>query len=316
MNRKAKAAIDNVVSAYETFQKENEKSLLSFRWSVQRAEKESEKYRDAEGYIAEKKKDAIAKAREELGQAESAFRAEIRKSIDVLKTELSAAITAPIADGFAERIALYRSAALAPSRSEVEALLTMAGKNPVAVRAVAKLLDDTSAPVKVTTRQIDEFESDVAALEDLSRGPLVSSPYGVHSELCAVVAGQPKPARRNDGEYIHVGHVWDSLDLTIQRAALASKIARLREAADSWGADVSYQIAERLDKAETAQEKQAAEDAHEEFTPRPEPTSTTGIEKRGGAGVELAASIGREKAADGGVIRRAYASRAENGGAE
>ena len=184
---------------------------------------------------------------------------------------------------------------MAPTRAEVDALLKMAGKSPVAVRAVAKLCDDFKAPVMVTSRQIDEFESDIATLEDLAKGPLTSSPMAFHSELCAVMNGQPKPIRRGDG-YANAGHQWDSLGLLIQRSALAGKMEHLKEASDAWGADITYSVAERVDKAQIEKERQAAEYSHEEYTPRPEPTSSTEVVDRHDGAVELAAEIGRQTA--------------------
>lgn len=293
MNATAKRHVTAIMNAETVYMNSAGNALLDYRQRKAQIISASKAYKNEEDHVAQHLPTAKEIARDALARAEYAYRSTLKAHTEGLKTELQAAISAPIPAAFTERLSFYRAAALTPTKTEAEALLQMAGRNPLAIRAVAKLLDDTEAPVKIESRAVEQYEKDLDTLSELANMPLVHAPDEVYAELCDTMAGQPAPTRTRDG-YKNIGDTWSKLGLLTNGKFVTSRIKDISAAADAWSADVTYQIREREHAADVAKAKEEAETAGEEYTPEREPVSTTSVEKRGTNGVELAAELGRQ----------------------
>ena len=298
MNKTASKFLANIKFAEETYLDGVESILLKFRNDKERIDSMANKFipEEKKKYLDQCVPEILQTARHKLGLAEQAFRSELKRNIAGMKEELQGAINAPIPPAFTERLSFYRAANLTPSKTETEALISMAGKNPLAVRAVAQLLDDTNAPFKIESRAIEAFEKDLQDLDDLAEMPLVHSPASVHHELCEVMQGQRKATRTAAG-WREIGYTWDgSVDLLLHGTAVTSRLKALESVSDAWSADVTYSLREREHVAAEKKAKQEAEDNGEKYQPEPEPSSSVHIENRDSA-VQLAREIGAETAA-------------------
>lgn len=298
MNKTVSRFLNNIKFAEETYLDGVETILLKFRNDKERIDSMANKFipEEKKKYLDQCVPEILQTARHKLGLAEQAFRSELKRNIAGMKEELQGAINAPIPPAFTERLSFYRAANLTPSKTETEALISMAGKNPLAVRAVAQLLDDTNAPFKIESRAIEAFEKDLQDLDDLAEMPLVHSPASVHHELCEVMQGQRKATRTAAG-WREIGYTWDgSVDLLLHGTAVTSRLKALESVSDAWSADVTYSLREREHVAAEKKAKQEAEDNGEKYQPEPEPSSSVHIENRDSA-VKLAREIGAETAA-------------------
>ena len=241
MNKISRSFAIRITAAEDIYQDAVREALLRYRDTKGRITEEASVFKDEAAYINAHLTDAKAVARDELARAENTYRASIKSSAVGLKTELLTAINAPIPAGFPERLSFYRQAALTPTKTDAESLLALAGKSPLAVRAAAKLLDDLHSPVRITSRALDEYEADIAALDDLAEMPLVHAPDDCYSELVDVMAGQPKATQTASG-YRFIGNTWSSLQLLTNRATVRGYISRIEAATDSWASDVTFEI--------------------------------------------------------------------------
>ncbi|MBR3017358.1 MAG: hypothetical protein IKH57_09835 [Clostridia bacterium] len=296
MNTKVKSLIANIMDAETIFQNDVGNALIRYRADKAKITMTASRFKSEyeKQYVDENLPVLKQSARDALGRAEQSFRKSLKENVDGLKKELKSAISAPISAAFTERLAFYRAASLTPSQTETEILLQLAGKSPIAISAIAKLLDDQNAPIFVECRSVADFEKDLKNLDDLTEMPLLHSPNEVHNELCDIMKGQPKLTRTANG-WKSIGYSWeDSADLLMQGTDVSCRLKKLADVADTWAADVSYQLREREHAADTAKERQEAGDSGKHFKPEAEPESAVHIEFRKTGGIELARELGKE----------------------
>ncbi|MBQ6175058.1 MAG: hypothetical protein IJK28_10585 [Clostridia bacterium] len=293
MNKTAQRHVAAIMDAETAYMNSTGTALLQYRQRKSQIYDAARAYKDEQAHIDKYLPDARDIARDALARAEYSYRNTIKTAVAGLKNELQAAISAPIPQTFTDRLSFYRAAALTPTKTDAESLIRMAGKNPLAIRAVAKLLDDTKAPIRIESRAVEMYEADLATLDELAQMPLVHAPDEVYTELCDVMAGQPAPNKTAAG-YKNIGNTWTSIQLLTNGRFIAHNLKEIEAAADAWSADVTYQIREREHAEEVARAKEEAENAGEEYTPEREPVSSTSVEKRSTNGVELAAELGRQ----------------------
>ena len=215
--------------------------LMRYRDEKAKIVSVSTRYKNEAEYVEENLPRVKQETRDALARAERDFRKTLVENISGLKTELKMSVSATVPQAFSEKLAFYHASGITPSRTETEALLELGLKSPVCVKAVQKLLDDTNAPIKIEARAIEDYELDIANLDDLASMPLVSCPLEVHAELTDVLRGQPKATRTAMG-WRDVGEKWNgSVDVLMQSMAVSNRLKALESNADAWTADVSWQ---------------------------------------------------------------------------
>lgn len=296
MNARTKVYLDGIKIAESDFMDKTNDILLRYRAEKEKIISISKRYKDEDAYINENLPKAKQSARDALTRAEDAFRKELVRNINGMRKELKATISTPVPKEFSERLSFYRAAGITPSRMETEALLELGQHTPLSVKAVAKLLEDTHAGVKIQSRSIEDFEKDLADLDDLAEMPLISSPFSTHTELVDVLRGTPKLTRTANG-WRNTGETWaDSVQVLLQTTALTTRLKALETVADSWAADVTDILREREYNTLVSREKEEAEKAGKEYAPDKQPTSSTTITERENAEMALAKQLGKERA--------------------
>lgn len=296
MNKKTKMYLDSITNGEKDFVADVDAVLLNFRAEKAKIMAEAAIYKDEKKYSLPKIDELKKTARQQLRTAEVKFRSTIQKSRDGLKEELSAAINQPIPAGFTERLAFYRQSGMVPTRTEVEALLDLGQKSPLAVAAVQKLLDDLKAPIKVECRTIKQYEQDLQSLDQLAEMPLTHSRTDVHPELVEVLRGEPRPTRTAGG-WRDVGERWtDSIDLLLNGTAVGQHLKQIEKNADAWSADITYSLAERAAQDDEEAARKVAELTGAEYQPEPDPPTSTSIADRETNGEALARELGRQSA--------------------
>ena len=294
MNARTKIYLDGIKIAEHDFLDKANNILLRYRAEKEKIISISKRYKDEDSYINENLPKAKQSARDALTKAETTFRETLRKNIIGMKTELKATISTPVPKEFSEQLSFYRTAGLTPSRTETEALLELGKRSPLSVKAVAKLLEDTHADIKIQCRSIEDYEKDLADLDDLAEMPLISSPFSTHTELVDVLRGTPKLTRTAVG-WRNTGETWaDSVAVLLQTSAVSTRLKALENVADSWSADVTDILREREYDSLVNTEKEAAEKAGKEYVPEKQPTSSTTITERENAEIALAKQLGKE----------------------
>ena len=296
MNARTKIFLDGIKIAESDFMDKTNDILLRYRAEKEKIISISKRYKDEDQYIRENLPKAKQSARDALTRAEDAFRKELVRNINGMRKELKATISTPVPKEFSEQLSFYRAAGITPSRTETEALLELGKHTPLSVKAVSKLLEDTHADVKIQSRSIEDYEKDLADLDDLAEMPLISSPFETHVELTDVLRGTPKLTRTAAG-WRNTGETWaDSVAVLLQTSAVSTRLKALENVADSWAADVTDILREREYDSLVNTEKEAAEKAGKEYVPDKQPTSSTTITARENAEIALAKLLGKERA--------------------
>lgn len=296
MNKKARFFVDGVKNAEQDYLEDVDAILLHFRAEKAKIMAEASIYKDEKKYALPKIDELKKTARQQLRTAESKYRTTIQKSREGLKEELQTSINQPIPVGFTERLAFYRQSGMVPTRTEVEALLDLGQKSPLAVAAVQKLLDDLKAPIKVECRTIKQYEQDLQSLDQLAEMPLTHSGTDVHPELVEVLKGEPRPTRTAGG-WRDIGERWtDSIDLLLNGTAVGQHLKQIEKNADAWSADITYSLAERAAQDDEEAARKVAELTGDEYQPQPDPPSSTSIADREANGEALARELGKQSA--------------------
>ena len=269
--------------------------LMRYRDEKAKIVATSKRYKNEEEYIQQTLPRVKQETRDALARAEGDFRKCLTENIAGLKTELKMSVSATVPQAFSEKLAFYRASGITPSRTETEALLELGLRSPLATKAVQKLLDDVNAPIKIEARAIEDYESDIANLDDLASMPLVSCPLEVHAELTDVLRGQPKATRTAMG-WRDVGEKWNgSVDVLMQSMAVSNRLKALESNADAWTSDISWVLREREYADGLAKQIEDAT-ATGKFEPETQPETSTRIEDRNDPAIALAKEIGAEKA--------------------
>lgn len=296
MNIKTKLFFDQISDAEEAYQAAMTGILAAFRQNKVKSRDKAQKYKNEKEIYHEMLEGHKQEARSAIRDAEGKFRAALKKASAGLHAELRNSVSDTVPPAFADRVGLYRSAGIAPTKLEAEVLLEMSGKNPLAVSILKRLLDDMKAPVRLTGKTISDFEEDLTKLDALSAGPLVHGPTEFHAELTELLTGTPKPTRLSDGSWVERGRTWEgSVDLLAAGGGVTSTLKALKAVAGTWSADVVNHIADALSAEEAEKAKTQAEIDGREYVPDEEPASSVAI-KDADSDVELARELGRESA--------------------
>lgn len=296
MNRTNKRIFDNIKAAEAAYNHDAEAALMEYAKQKRTIEAEAAKLKDETTYRQQHLAEAKQAARLGLKRAEDQFRSTVRTAREDLNRELKAAIKTVIPAGFSEAMKFYRDTGLTPSKTETEALLETGGKSLLAVQAVAKLLDDLGAPIRVDAPTVASFEADVAELDELAAGPLFHAPDALHSEAVEIMRGTPKPTWTAAG-WRDVGEMWDQgVEVIAQRVAVLSRLQRILDRENAWSSDVTCELREREHEDAVKIEKEVAEITGENISPD-EPESTVTItDAADDAAIEVARELGRRDA--------------------
>ena len=296
MNRKSYYTVKDIEDAEKTYREDVNAALQHYKEKSEAIRTTATKFKDEANYIAENEKPLKEETRHLIDQAGRKYSAKLIKGADVLRAELKNALAQPLNPEFVNRLAFYKTAGIEPSRTEIETLLSLAGKHPAAIRALAKFLDDTNAPFEIECTTLETFENDISSLERLASSQILYSDLNYLSVLLRVEKEQPKLVLRGDGQLHDAGFRHDNISLTINCTSQPAVIKSLVSHLNAWAADISSRVREREAQNEQREEAEVARLTNTKYTP-PQTKSTTAITERNDQGTELAREMGRADAA-------------------
>ena len=236
MNRKNKNSFERIQGAVSSYQSSVKEALFRFRQADTQAKEDSKQYVDAEGRYQAQRTELVNTARQSIESAKELFNKTVKTEIGELSRELGSHTMNRPSPALLDNLRTFRDFNLQPSKSDISALLEMAGGNTLGLRAINSVLKATKSPLRVVFPDTETFEKDLEALEKLTDESAVWTPIDFHHEACAVYGGQPRPN--------YPGSTWGNTSLTIARAAYESQLKGLSDMSGRWVNDIIPSIAQ------------------------------------------------------------------------
>ena len=236
MNRKNKISFERIQGAVSSYQSSVTEALLHFRQADAQAKEDSKQYVDAEGRYQAQRTELVNTARQSIESAKELFNKTVKTEIGELSKELGSHTMNRPSPALLDNLRTFRDFNLQPSKSDISAMLEMAGGNTLGLRAINSVLKATKSPLRVDFPDTETFEKDLEALEKLTDESAVWTPIDFHHEGCAIYGGQPRPN--------YPGSTWGNTSLTIARAAYESQLKGLSDMSGRWVNDIIPSIAQ------------------------------------------------------------------------
>ena len=236
MNRKNKNSFERIQGAVSSYQSSVKEALFRFRQADTQAKEDSKQYVDAEGRYQAQRTELVNTARQSIESAKELFNKTVKTEIGELSRELGSHTMNRPSPALLDNLRTFRDFNLQPSKSDISALLEMAGGNTLGLRAINSVLKATKSPLRVVFPDTETFEKDLEALEKLTDESAVWTPIDFHHEGCAIYGGQPRPN--------YPGSTWGNTSLTIARAAYESQLKGLSDMSGRWVNDIIPSIAQ------------------------------------------------------------------------
>ena len=283
MNRKNKISFERIQGAVSSYQSSVTEALLHFRQADAQAKEDSKQYVDAEGRYQAQRTELVNTARQSIESAKELFNKTVKTEIGELSRELGSHTMNRPSPALLDNLRTFRDFNLQPSKSDISALLEMAGGNTLGLRAINSVLKATKSPLRVDFPDTETFEKDLEALEKLTDESAVWTPIDFHHEACAVYGGQPRPN--------YPGSTWGNTSLTIARAAYESQLKGLSDMSGRWVNDIIPSI------AQVKELYKDSEDAAEQYIADRQATGASAtVEPNKAEAIEHAETMARQRA--------------------
>lgn len=283
MNQKNRKIFDTVAGRCAGFAGDILEVFDKYAQMEKLAITESKKYKDEAAVYQQRHHENITTARQEYQNCADVFATKIRDDAEALREELEASLAERVSPAVVERCRLWQEFDVCPTKTEVEALLELNGKNLTGLRVISNVLQKVRSAYTVQFRSPEQYESDLKTLESLANFAPGYSPNGCHKEAVEVLSGQQIEGKP-------YGTTWSGAGLLVRRAEFNDALTRVRAAADSWIADCTWSLRER--------EALIPEDPDGDIEFAPPASSTTITERNDSAdtGIAYAKALGAEKA--------------------
>ena len=283
MNRKNKNSFERIQGAVSSYQSSVKEALFRFRQADTQAKEDSKQYVDAEGRYQAQRTELVNTARQSIESAKELFNKTVKTEIGELSRELGSHTMNRPSPALLDNLRTFRDFNLQPSKSDISALLEMAGGNTLGLRAINSVLKATKSPLRVDFPDTETFEKDLEALEKLTDESAVWTPIDFHHEGCAIYGGQPRPN--------YPGSTWGNTSLTIARAAYESQLKGLSDMSGRWVNDIIPSI------AQVKELYKDSEDAAEQYIADRQATGASAtVEPNKAEAIEHAETMARQRA--------------------
>lgn len=295
MNKFIKSTFDDLKREEASYRQSVESALLDYRRAMEKATTESKQYKDETTFLDGKKAATKREAQTAIQLAENAFTVSVGIAVKSLRDDLHQHLTTRPSAAFIDALRLYFDFDIRPSHAEISALMEQNGGCTLGYRALNRTLEKTGAEWRVDAPDSTTYESDLAALEELSEGHIMYAPREYFHEAVEVFGGRPKLYRRPaDGKYLDIGYKWDTTSILIASGSYEGKIKALDDMSERWSSTVLPSLKhisayeDNQESGETAAQQMAQDIKATATAPEIEPSMT--------AGEQIAAEMAREAA--------------------
>lgn len=284
MNRNCKNSFDTIIGSATAYSGAVAAVLDSFSKKEQQAREDSKMYKDESSRYKTALESLTAEARAQLDRKREEFTDAVANETEKLKKELHSLALERPNPIYADMLRNYGDFGVAPTRTELQALLEVNAGCLVGFSMLNSVLARVGSDFHIDGCDIATLEKDIQNLSRLGELAVNYSPIESHSQLCKLYVGTPRLGANG----ADTGTVWDSVSLIVQRGSFENAIKSLDEMSKRWSSTApsitqlkDYKDAENATAAELFLSDRKDASAH--------------IEKNS-SGVEQARNIGRTKA--------------------
>ena len=209
-------------------------------------------------YIKEKQTALAEQARIKIRKAQDDFQVTAHQTEKSLSEQLENSIFEPINTGFLRLAQTMNEFGVAPSRLELDCLLTLSEGNLTAVRCLDALLKRTGSNFSLSFKSPEDYSKDLDLIHALGTDDYFCCPLDYHHEMCEIFTGQ-KVYRDENHPLYKRGNVFGNTELIIQGQGFNSAMEKLETMIPSWGADIHYDAADTMSEQLEKEEQTLAE---------------------------------------------------------
>ena len=244
-------------------------------------------------YINEKQANIAEQARQKIRSAQDGFQVTAHQTENALREQLEKSILEPINTGFLRLAQTMNEFGVAPSRLELDCLLTLSDGNLTAVRCIDSLLKKTNSGLSLSYKSPEEYSKDLDLIHDLGTDDYFCSPLNLHPQMCEIFKGQ-RVSRDDKSVTFKQNITFENTELMIRGRTFDSVMEKLENMIPSWGADIHYGAADTLSE-QFEKEEQILAEIEKRETDLKDYQSPTSVNEDSNA-IALAKELGKQTA--------------------
>lgn len=272
-------------------------AMESYRRSMSVAQNTAKKFKDEDGYIAEKRAEHAATARQTIYAADKEAAECIREVQAELRKAVAEHIAMPPRKEFVELLRAYKDFQIPMTRGELDALIRSAGGNYFSQRALYTVAKDNGW--EITCPDADAYDKVLNGFNNLLEPPFSYAAESFTKEATEIYKGDYNNKtfgaimRRSDGSTYRNGVQIDFLYLFHAQSAVEGTVKQLEEIAEEWGRDfVPSIVAYKKDAQEAGFDGAAAETQAAVMQAVDTEVAASRVQVKDNAAVEAAQRIG------------------------
>lgn len=310
MNKPARPIFSKIITAMTTYNDTVSAICEKYRKDLAAAAKYAAKYKDEKQILADKRAELSAEARKAIKYQGREMGVAVAECLDKLKDLVETDLCHAVPRGTLDLLNLYNTYGINPTKTEIEALVTINAGHPTGLRCIQAMLKKNGSAYTVKFADTNQLEDDIISLAQFAvmaeYTPAVPQEY-LH-EAVQIFAGKketevvPAPAnaygtsvgdtlktnelakaahiyRFKDGEAVDTMRDHDIISLQVACTDFTNMFTAAQNMSKYWSADVG-----ELELSEADYENLPAEE------------SATSIEESEEPAIELAREMGKETA--------------------
>lgn len=196
MNREVKEIFGGIYNEISRYQASVAATLSRYTRDLEAARLEASRFKDEDDEFAARKDRLVSVARAEIREADKALHDTVTNDyVPKLRQELSRYVCSRADREFVTVLRDYMDFNLTLTRPEIDALLLQADGSYTGLRMLASVAEKSG--FKMTTPRMDDFETQIAQIENAVRVPLLWAPNDHMGAAVDVL--DDVPIRRADG---------------------------------------------------------------------------------------------------------------------
>lgn len=262
LKTKSAGLFKNLQAELKSYQSTVSSVLTDFAKERENARQYASKFKDEDAIFADKMRECIPNVRNRLSSVNADFAGKIRVLHTEMENSLLDALCKPQGQAFLRLLDVYEQHGLLPSKTELNALVTLNEGNLVGFRLINNLLKLVESKYRIQCPEVETLEKTLEDLQHLAEelelmptfslarlreGREVFGRFGVKTtvadaHISSTCISEPAPVLRKDadGNIKTTGQKWDDIGLAINASIFDGLPDRINNIASPWTSLETY----------------------------------------------------------------------------
>lgn len=169
MNKQNRLIIDLLKASNEKYSASLTQICENFITQRDKAKSYSSRFKDENAIFVDQMKDIIAEDRAKIHEAQNDLSEVYAKQVGKLEESMQESLVHALNMAFVQRLSFYQTTGIAPTRSEIESLVTLASGHLVCLAGIDRILENNHSDYRLRYTSIPALESDLEALRKFSK---------------------------------------------------------------------------------------------------------------------------------------------------